>query len=557
MTTHSLPEAITNTYEVAEHIGAGGQGSVYRAVDRASGRPVALKVFHRPFDAAGTQQQFEREVAALERLRPIPGVVSVKAHGVADERGWLVTERFPGTLADRVRSLGQLDHVEVRDVGAALAETLDAVHNAGVLHRDLKPSNVFLRPDGSPVLGDFGVARIVDERTLTASRGASLGFVAPEVIERGETSRASDIYGLGATLYALLEGHPPHHDATSVTETPIGLLIRRITDGEPVLFSPAVPHDLRTIIHQLLAQDPAQRPASGASVAARLRKGPTATTDVSTSLSRPRRRLVGIAATAAVLLGAIVAGFMLWPSTSSPQTATETAPVEPAAAALQPGVAGCPTTVSASAVLLCETFDSLAGWDQLEEPTTAEISVRDGRVIFTPPEGAVAGSSYVERSIGALPAATDLFVQVRLALTGTAVPPGPAALEPWWQNMFVIADESQHTWSTGVQWLNGGFAVDLGFADPPDHYGGVLGDEPLALDDEDGVCLELVLGRSDGRAPALLADDAEHATVIDAEARNYGDGYVARVGPVWLDPDAGAPVLEVDQLIVATEPIGC
>src|SRR5439155_4826309 len=144
-----------------------------------------------------------------------------------DGRPYLVSEYCPGgTLADLVRPAVAV----VVELGATLAGTLARAHAEGVVHRDLKPANVLLRADGEPALADFGLSV---RPAGGASRGAdalSVEWAAPETLERGEYGPASDVYGLGATLYAVLAGRPPFAYRSGEGELPF---MRRVV-ADPV-----------------------------------------------------------------------------------------------------------------------------------------------------------------------------------------------------------------------------------------------------------------------------------------------------------------------------------
>jgi len=246
--------------ELLDVIGTGGSGIVYRGRQVAFDRPVAVKVVAAGGTDSETRRRWEREVAAIGRLTNHPNVVPVFDAGtLEDGTSYLVMPLVPGgTLGDRLRRGGPMDPAEVASIGSKLAGALVAVHAAGVLHRDVKPDNVLLSAHGEAQLTDFGIARLQDvTATLSGSLQATVSYAAPEVLAGGEATEATDVYGLGATLYACLTGLAPHppvpgeHLAASVR--------RAIEDDPPSLAGAGVPPALATVVERALSRDPAQR----------------------------------------------------------------------------------------------------------------------------------------------------------------------------------------------------------------------------------------------------------------------------------------------------------
>jgi len=253
-------------YEVLGLLGQGGMGSVYRGRDPRTGLEVAIKVLRRPERVTENQvRRFRREGRALARFQH-PNVVRLIESGVLDGAPYLVTELVEGEdLEVLLRREGALDDVQVAELGLVLASALAASHAAGIVHRDLKPANVLLRPDGSPVLTDFGIAKDVDAvetaRRLTAT-GVFIGtpgFWSPEQVRAEANSLGpwTDVYGLGATLYALRAGVPPF----------VGPLVEVLG---ATLEQPALPlcehygasRELSAIVQRCLAKEPADRYSS-------------------------------------------------------------------------------------------------------------------------------------------------------------------------------------------------------------------------------------------------------------------------------------------------------
>ncbi|MEZ6187766.1 MAG: protein kinase [Planctomycetota bacterium] len=255
----SLP-APFGPYRLERELGRGGMGVVYEATD-PSGRRVALKTLS---GRAHPQrlERFQREREALARLRH-PHVIPVHAAGeVAGELYFVMPLVEGGSLQERVEDRGPLDPAAVVGVGLALCSALEAAHAAGILHRDLKPENVLFAGDGSALLADFGLARDLTGEALTRT-GAFLGtpgYLAPEQAsgDRAGQGPATDVYGVGATLYYALCAEPPH---TGPNLAQVLLATQHPPPTPPSQRVPGVPPALESWVLACLAKDPAARPS--------------------------------------------------------------------------------------------------------------------------------------------------------------------------------------------------------------------------------------------------------------------------------------------------------
>src|SRR3954470_24890111 len=217
-TSQHATRLVAGRYRLGTLLGPGGMGRVWAARDELLDRDVAVKEVLLP--PAVPQDEREalvartlREGRAAARVRS-PRVVAVFDVVEDDERPWLVLQRLePRTLADVLEAEGPLDPTRAALIGLQVLDGLAAVHAAGVLHRDVKPGNVLFGPDGGAVLADFGVATLQDDAAVT-STGLVIGspaFLAPERARGEAPTTAADLWSLGATLFAAVEGRSPFH----------------------------------------------------------------------------------------------------------------------------------------------------------------------------------------------------------------------------------------------------------------------------------------------------------------------------------------------------------
>ncbi|WP_062205203.1 serine/threonine-protein kinase [Streptomyces sp. NBRC 109706] len=265
-------ELLGGRYRLIRVVGSGGMGVVHEARDEMLGRRVAIKRLHRSVgDGSVDMRRFEREMRALARIRH-PNVVTLHDVGAADGQPHLVLEWVPGAdLSQLLREHGTLSAEATRAVVIGVAEALGAAHRAGVLHRDVKPSNVQIDMGGRVVLGDFGLARLAEDSTVTQTGAfvGSPGYMAPEVIQGQPPLPASDFYGLGICLHQMLTGRHPLGGSDE-----IGVMIMRaVVEGVPplALDDPRrLATDLVELANGLTRRDPAARPSTSQEILERL-----------------------------------------------------------------------------------------------------------------------------------------------------------------------------------------------------------------------------------------------------------------------------------------------
>ncbi len=255
-------------YEIERELGRGGFSIVYLARQPKLHRTVAVKVLT-AIDPADedAKARFEAECHAIGSLSWHPHVVTVHDTGVtADGRPFLAMEHLPaGSLQAKLAAHGPAPWTEVVKAGVQVADALAGAHAAGILHRDVKPANVLTDRVGDYQLADFGIARFGDtSRTAAGVLTGTVTFTAPEQLRGERASPASDLYGLGATLYAIAAGRAPY--TTGGEDSVAAILYRIATEPSPPLQPLGLPPDLARLIAALMAREPADRPASAVEV---------------------------------------------------------------------------------------------------------------------------------------------------------------------------------------------------------------------------------------------------------------------------------------------------
>jgi eukaryotic-like serine/threonine-protein kinase len=254
---------VAGRYLLQHPLGRGAMGTVWRAWDSVLAREVAVKeVRLRGATTEDTRVLYERslrEARIAARLNH-PAVVTV--FDVIDAGGspWIVMELIEARSLEQVLAEdGPLLPHQAADLGTRLLGALDCAHAAGILHRDVKPSNVLLGAGGRTVLTDFGIATLDGDSTLTQAGMVmgTPGFTAPERVRGEPASPASDLWSLGATLYAAVEGHGPFDDRGS----PLAILAAIANEEAPRPRSAGL---LRPVIEALLRRDPGARPPAAA-----------------------------------------------------------------------------------------------------------------------------------------------------------------------------------------------------------------------------------------------------------------------------------------------------
>ncbi|MFI9153874.1 serine/threonine-protein kinase [Streptomyces sp. NPDC053367] len=254
-------QLIADRYRLAESIGRGGMGRVWRARDEVLHRTVAVKeltaaLYVSESDQAVLLARTRAEARAAARINH-SAVVTVHDVLEHDGRPWIVMELVEGrSLADAVKEDGRIAPTEAARIGLWVLRALRAAHTAGVLHRDVKPGNVLLGREGRVLLTDFGIAQIEGDSTITRTGEVvgSVDYLAPERVRGHDPGPASDLWALGATLYTAVEGRSPFRRTSPIST------MQAVVEEEAD--APAHAGALAPVIDALLRKDPASRPGA-------------------------------------------------------------------------------------------------------------------------------------------------------------------------------------------------------------------------------------------------------------------------------------------------------
>jgi serine/threonine-protein kinase len=258
---------LAGRYRLDRRISRTEMAEVHEAVDEVLGRRVAVKVLLPELaDDEDFVARFRREARAAASLNH-PNIVAVYDSGEEDGQYFIVMEFVDGpTLSELIRDDAPLPEARAAEIGMEIAAALAAAHQQGIVHRDIKPGNVLLGPTGAVKVVDFGIARAVSSQTDLTRPGSIVGsvsYLSPEQAMGGEIGPASDLYSLGAVLYAMVSGRPPFE-----ADSPVAVAHQHVHQDPPAPsemnadLSPA----FEALVLRLLAKDPADRPPSAEAV---------------------------------------------------------------------------------------------------------------------------------------------------------------------------------------------------------------------------------------------------------------------------------------------------
>ncbi|HYI51257.1 MAG TPA: serine/threonine-protein kinase [Microbacterium sp.] len=270
---------VADRYRLVKMLGAGGMGVVWQAWDERLRRPVALKLLRTQPELSDLERDQATE-RAMREARITAGLHHPHAVTVFDVvehegRPCIVMQLIESTPLSRLLSEhGTLTPPETARIGAQVASALAAAHKMRIVHRDVKPGNILITGDGSAMISDFGISHALGDSTITATGmiHGTPAYLAPEVARGLPTSFASDVFSLGSTLYAMLEGAPPF----GTEKNAIALLHKVARGGYP---APKNAGPLTPVLRSMLAAEPKRRPTMAAvveSLSASAEKSPPA-----------------------------------------------------------------------------------------------------------------------------------------------------------------------------------------------------------------------------------------------------------------------------------------
>ncbi len=272
---NSVPQIIATNLRIENILGRGGMGTVYRATHLSLDRVVAVKIINPEFAAnADVSQRFAREARLMAKLRHPRAAMIYDSGTLPDGRLFIVMEYVEGTtLADILKHDGKLPYQKVVEIAVSICDVLSEAHSLGIIHRDLKPANIMLNQQGVFVL-DFGIAKMLNTDNAESMRMSMTGsgllvgtpfYMSPEQCLGNPVEARSDLYSLGALMFEMLAGRPPFND-----EVLSAVIIKHAMVEAPKIeeVAPGIPPALGTVIDQLLAKKPEDRPASAAAAKA-------------------------------------------------------------------------------------------------------------------------------------------------------------------------------------------------------------------------------------------------------------------------------------------------
>ena len=248
-------------YSDFDLIGAGGNAHVWRATPDEGGDEVAVKVMRGGGDEA-VSRRFERERDLMGSLSEIQSVVPILESGMTEGGDpYLVMPLFRGGSLQKWITENALDWSDAVEHTLTIAKAVVQAHEKQILHLDIKPANILLDEDDNPYLGDFGIAEMMGSTASMSAAMMTPAYTPPERLADEKPTEQTDVYGLGATLYALASGQPPF--GANEKTNPAAVITSVLNDPVPVEALPSeVPNSLRNVLLRTMDKDPAIRPSS-------------------------------------------------------------------------------------------------------------------------------------------------------------------------------------------------------------------------------------------------------------------------------------------------------
>ena len=256
-----MENVIDNKYRLEQKIGSGGTSVVYRAVRLEDGKTVAVKLLKEEYcDNEEQVQRFLRESTALAHLSH-DNIVNILDVGQTEQGIYYIVMEYVDrlTLKEYIKARGRLSFDEIIDVVTQICEGLGHAHENGIIHRDIKPQNILLASDGTVKVADFGIARVLNQNTLTMAGKDVVGsvhYISPEQARGSHIDKRSDIYSLGVVMYEMATGQLPFEGEEAIT-----VAMRHINQlpKRPIEINPEIPECLNNIILKCMAKDQSKR----------------------------------------------------------------------------------------------------------------------------------------------------------------------------------------------------------------------------------------------------------------------------------------------------------
>ena len=249
MSTIKIGALVDGRYRISARIGHGGMAEVYEATDIINKRKVAIKMIREDVMKNPINLKRFRNEATIASSLSHPNIVKVYYHGTIEGRPYIANEYVKGqTMKDMLDFRSAIPISEAVSYMLQLTSALFYAHQHNIIHRDIKPQNIYVMPDGTIKLGDFGIAQaegIDDSLTKTSEIVGSVHYLAPEISQGKPASIQSDIYSAGVTFYELLTGHVPFDK-----DTPVNVAVAHVKEKFPPVrkYLPSCPKEIEKII---------------------------------------------------------------------------------------------------------------------------------------------------------------------------------------------------------------------------------------------------------------------------------------------------------------------
>lgn len=257
---NDVGKLVAGRYRLGRRIGSGAMGVVWQALDERLHRTVAVKqlLLAPGLTAAQTEEAHQRAMREGRIAARLSHPAAITVYDVTEDDGqpWLIMEYLPSrSLADVLDTAGSLPPEQVARIGAQIAGALAKAHEAGIVHRDVKPGNVLIAEDGTVKITDFGISRAIGDVTVTATGmlAGTPAYLAPEMAMGEHPAPPSDVFSLGSTLYAAVEGAPPFGSSDNQLATLHAVAAARM--NAPRRSGPLTP-----VLAEVLRPTPAERP---------------------------------------------------------------------------------------------------------------------------------------------------------------------------------------------------------------------------------------------------------------------------------------------------------